>query len=276
MRLQYVGADPELCVRDKATSRFISALGIIPGTKNCPLPVRNGAVQRDGMLAEFNIDPADTVNKFIDNIKDVMSQLKEIAGDSVELTIEPYADYDDDVWNNTPAEAKQLGCDPDYDAYTGEVNNPPDNRTQGRSAAGHVHLGWTQDQDLSSPAHLFACRAIAKELDLTMAYPLQLLDESEGSIRRRKLYGRPGAFRPKPYGMEYRVPSNFWLGSEELMAWVYETCHNTFQNLIDGNGKNQGDSPLMVISDCLLGVRKGDAMYRSCLNSGVIKGGLRL
>jgi hypothetical protein len=38
---------------------------------------------------------------------------------------------------------------------------------------------------------------------------------------RRELYGKAGAFRPKPYGVEYRVLSNRWLNSEALIRWVY-------------------------------------------------------
>lgn len=275
MKLQYVGADPELCLRDKATGRFASAWGVIPGTKEEPLKVKNGAVQRDGMLAEFNIDPAASVNEFVDNIKSVMAQLRDMAPNH-ELCIEPMATFDDDVWDNTPYAAKILGCDPDYNAYTGRANPPPPNTSQERSAAGHVHLGWTEGMDITNPGHFQACQILAKELDLTMAYPLQLLEKDQGSIRRRQLYGRPGAFRPKPYGMEYRVPSNFWLASEELMEWVYNTCHNTFKNLMEGNALHQDDEPSIVVRDCLLEGNRRTHFYHHCLNKGIIQGGLKL
>ncbi|OYV41139.1 MAG: hypothetical protein B7Z80_02685 [Rhodospirillales bacterium 20-64-7] len=48
-----------------------------------------------------------------------------------------------------------------------------------------------------------------------------LLWDKDGT--RRKLYGKAGAFRPKPYGMEYRVLSNRWLDSPDLTRWVYNT-----------------------------------------------------
>ena len=35
------------------------------------------------------------------------------------------------------------------------------------------------------------------------------------------MYGKAGAFRPKPYGMEYRVLSNFWLTSDVHMGNVF-------------------------------------------------------
>ena len=41
-------------------------------------------------------------------------------------------------------------------------------------------------------------------------------------VERRELYGKAGAFRPKEYGVEYRVLSNAWLISPLLMGRVYD------------------------------------------------------
>jgi hypothetical protein len=38
---------------------------------------------------------------------------------------------------------------------------------------------------------------------------------------RRKLYGKPGAFRPKPYGCEYRVLSNAWVDKPEVAGILF-------------------------------------------------------
>ena len=51
-----VGADPEIFLGD-ADGGLVSAYGLIKGDKEHPFPVTNGAVQVDGMAAEFNIDP---------------------------------------------------------------------------------------------------------------------------------------------------------------------------------------------------------------------------
>jgi hypothetical protein len=51
---------------------------------------------------------------------------------------------------------------------------------------------------------------------------------------RRQLYGKAGAFRPKPYGMEYRVLSNRWLDSEPLMRWVYNTLQTAMADAFSG------------------------------------------
>jgi len=37
--------------------------------------------------------------------------------------------------------------------------------------------------------------------------------------------------RYKPYGVEYRSLSNFWLSSDDLMSWVYDTTLWATSNL---------------------------------------------
>jgi hypothetical protein len=48
------------------------------------------------------------------------------------------------------------------------------------------------------------------------------------------MYGQAGAFRIKPYGMEYRVLSNAWLQTPELMGWVYDNTIKALSNLMGG------------------------------------------
>lgn len=232
IKLQYVGADPELFLKSKLTGQMVSAHGLIPGDKKNPHPVKNGAVQVDGMAAEFNINPASTKKKFVDNLKSVMRQLADMLPE-YDLVIEPSVDFSKEVWEKVPEEATILGCEPDYNAYTSKENVPPNPKVTFRTAAGHVHLGWTQDVDPKDPGHMMACEILARELDYHLALPAALLDIGEASTRRRQLYGSPGAYRPKSYGMEYRVLSNFWLSNPEYMIWVYDVCHKVFQNLIE-------------------------------------------
>jgi hypothetical protein len=53
--------------------------------------------------------------------------------------------------------------------------------------------------------------------------------------RRRQLYGKAGAYRPKPYGMEYRVLSNVWLKNKSLQRWVYRNTMRAIKELQYGN-----------------------------------------
>lgn len=221
-----IGTDPELFVQQN--NKYMSAHGLIPGSKEAPYPVNNGAVQVDGMALEFNTDPADTEDGFIFNINSVMAQLKSMVP-GYEVVTHATAVFDHDYMASQPAEALELGCDPDYNAYSGDMNQPPDNTTNMRTAAGHVHVGWTEDA--GGPEHITLCRQLTRQLDLYLGVPSVILDPDTD---RRKMYGQAGAFRPKTYGVEYRVLSNFWLQDEELMRWVFQGVHHALKSIKRG------------------------------------------
>jgi len=227
-----VGCDPEGFLLNKKTGKFVSAHGIIPGTKSNPHPVPNGAVQVDGMAAEFNISPASTRQQFVDNTVSVISSLKAMLPKDVELAFVPTAVFSAEVWAAMPEEAKELGCDPDFNAYTGLVNPRPDGNRDFRTAAGHIHLGWTEGMDINDPSHIEACRMLSKQLDYYLGLPSLLIDPDP---TRRSMYGKAGCFRVKPYGMEYRTPSNVWVNDPEMMAWVYDRAKEAFDSLMAGN-----------------------------------------
>jgi hypothetical protein len=48
------------------------------------------------------------------------------------------------------------------------------------------------------------------------------------------MYGAAGAFRPKPYGVEYRVLSNAWLTTEDRMRFVFDQTVAAVNDLIAG------------------------------------------
>ena len=52
--------------------------------------------------------------------------------------------------------------------------------------------------------------------------------------QRRELYGQAGCFRPKPYGVEYRTLSNYWLKSRELMTKIYERSNIVMDKVAAG------------------------------------------
>ena len=222
-----LGCDPELFVTKGGA--LASAFGLIGGTKEEPLPVDKGAVQVDGMALEFNIAPASSKMEFSNNIQAVLEQLKQMVPE-YELQPVPSVHFDKALLDSLPEEATQLGCDPDFNAYTGQANPTPDARTTLRTAAGHIHLGWTENQDPTG-FHWDMCREVVREMDLYLGVPSVLLDLDN---ERRQLYGQAGAFRAKPYGVEYRVLSNFWLTKQELIDWVYEQVEEVISNLQQG------------------------------------------
>lgn len=210
-----IGADPEFFVSHMG--KMVSARGLIPGTKLEPHRVKNGAVQVDGMALEININPAKTSEEFCENLSSVLQQLRNMIPRHA-LIIEPVAHFDEAYLKAQGEEATQLGCDPDFNAYTGDVNPTPDAAVDFRTAAGHIHIGWTSDADVQNSAHILMCTQLVKQLDLYLGVPSILWDTC---VERRKLYGKAGAYRPKEYGVEYRVLSNMWLRTEHRKRWIY-------------------------------------------------------
>lgn len=206
-----LGADPEIFF--KKNGKPISAYGLIPGDKKTPHKTPRGAIQVDGTAGEFNIDPVDIVDfeGFNLNIVSTMKDLKAAAneaGKGISLSIIPVQEYDKEYLDSLPDEAKELGCDPDYNAYTLEENPRPDGERTFRTGAGHVHIGWGSDIPVDNPDHMDICAGFVKVLDATVGMFMTIIDRDP---RRRELYGKAGAMRMKPYGVEYRTPSNLWL-----------------------------------------------------------------
>jgi len=225
-----VGADPELFLLNG--EQYHSAHGVIPGTKEEPHAVANGAVQVDGLALEFNIEPAENENDWCNNLNVVMSEMRKMVPDNLHFAIEPCAYFTEEHINAQPPEALVLGCDPDYNAYTMQQNMVPDLENPNmRTAAGHVHIGFADVDDPYTEEHMQDCAAIVKQLDYFLALPAIKLESAE----RRALYGKAGAFRPKPYGVEYRVLSNFWLQSNELSRRVFRAVTSAMYYLEQGH-----------------------------------------
>jgi hypothetical protein len=229
-----IGCDPEFFLFDKENNKHVSAYGMIPGNKAEPHRVDGGAVQVDGMALEFNIDPANSFEEFNNNITNVLRQLREMVPERYEFSFIPVADFGKDYIEAQPAEAKELGCDPDFNAYTKAINPKPDGNLGIRTASGHIHLGWTEGMDVSHPDHVEACQMITRVLDFYTGLTARLWDFD---TRRQSMYGKWGTYRPKHYGVEYRTLSNSWVESEYYRKIVYETSVHSFNKLIEkGSG----------------------------------------
>lgn len=224
-----IGADPEFFV--KQGDKFVSAHGLVEGTKERPLPVEGGAVQVDGMALEFNINPAATFKEFDRNINTVIGEMHALVP-NYDFVFEPVATFSGAYMRKVPEEAKKLGCTPDYNAWTGKVNEPPDGEVNFRTASGHIHLGWGNDFDVTDPEHIEACEMMVKQLDCVLGVSSVIWDTD---TKRRSLYGNAGAYRPKSYGVEYRVMSNKWVVDHELRKYIFNASHYAYNALLNGD-----------------------------------------
>ena len=215
-----LGTDPEMFL--SLGGKAISAHGLFPGTKSDPHKLDGGALQVDGLALEFNIDPAETEDEFVGNIKKVLTQVDEfIKAVDKDLCREftPYKMFEKTYFDSLPDESKILGCDPDYSGVTGERKPPPEigNETF-RTAAGHIHIGWCEDEDPSDPSHHEDCRLVSHYIGGRAFSP-----STDEEWERILYYGGARAFRPKSYGVEIRFPSNIWLRTEYAQRTAYKT-----------------------------------------------------
>lgn len=230
-----IGGDPELFVVD-GNGEFVSGHHFPCGNKMEPRKTANGAVQVDGIALEFNVTPAADKTGFIKNFKAVLADLNAIVEEvrpGSSLKAIPTAEVGFKFLADVPEQNRELGCNPDFNAYEMVPNATPDGKLPFRTGSGHVHIGFCEpnDANLSDFMHFYKCCQIAKELDFYLGLPSLHWDADN---RRRELYGQAGAFRPKPYGMEYRVLSNAWVNEEKLMGFVFDQTQKAMENFDKG------------------------------------------
>lgn len=205
-----LGSDPELF--------FIKDGQVVPSFK--VILEESESVKRDGFQLELN-PSADTCRERGGSyIAMAIREAQRIAASAgVELAFSVGHTISDEVWKNTPISVKRFGCHP-----TENVQEPKHKRVTGlrerfRAGAGHIHLGYSKT---AIPDH----ELLVKVLDIVAGNTLVILDRDEANVMRRKNYGRAGEYRIKPYGLEYRVPSNFWLRHYVLWSLASGLCRN--------------------------------------------------
>lgn len=231
-----LGADPEFFLSD-AKGAIVSAHDILPGTKNKPHPVDGGAIQVDGTAVEYNIDASDNVKDFVDNHQKVQANIRRFVDEArpgLVFKFIPLVNYPLDYFNQIPVASRILGCDPDYNAYSGRPNIMVLNEgIPLRTAAGHVHVGWTSGVDVRDRDHFWRCQLMAKTLDNLILFDYNKVVDKKNP-ERQQYYGAAGAFRPKPYGVEYRALSNKWCETPKLMSWVFNRVTKAVELLTAG------------------------------------------
>lgn len=229
-----IGADPELFVKNSKTKEFVSAHDLFPGTKYDPAYTAKGAIQVDGVAAEFNITPAEEVDDFLENISHTTNLMKMAIRDRPELTLvaEPVAMFEKEYFEALPVDVKALGCSPDWNAWTCKTNPSPRTTEPFRTGAGHIHLGWTEDENEFAETHFRDCVEITKQLDSILYVSSHAWDQDR---KRRTLYGKMGSFRPKKYGCEYRALSNVWVSDPEIAEWIFNATKTAHEQLVIGN-----------------------------------------
>jgi hypothetical protein len=231
IKILAVGSDPEVFFVDQGGMPH-SVEGLLGGTKRRPKPMGGLPpgffVQEDNVAAEFNIPPARSAEEFANSI---LLGLKFIEGEArkkgMAVICAPSLDFPEEQLKTK--HARTLGCDPDLNVWKLSFNESPTPPEKMRTAAGHVHVSWKEPQEDQRVV-------MGKMCDLFLGVPSILVTEYS---KRRQLYGRAGAVRMKPYGLEYRTLDNFWVNKPAY-------CQQVYRNVLDISSRLLAEGPTLV------------------------------
>ncbi len=251
-----IGTDPEFFMIDKETGKLISAIPYIDGTKHDPEPLPSGgSIQRDNVALEFATPPAESGEDLVEKVRNAFTDVFRKIGDAHDIVAIPSADFDLDQLDHE--EAKMFGCDPDFDAWTVSVNEPPPpaETSTFRSCGAHIHVGHVEGDGNEFLLEPYGKIETIKMMDLVHGIIATVLDNSKSALDRRKLYGKAGCHRPTEYGIEYRVLSNFWLKSPHLVMLIDSLVQDVLRFIREGKSKDMiaevGEENIRhIINDC--------------------------
>jgi hypothetical protein len=215
-----IGHDVEFTVFDPKSKKIRSAIGVVPGSKECPYDLGDGhRAFYDNVLAECNLKVSNSKEDFIANNKECFQRYADAIKPCVLL---PKASHTYPASELQHEDALKFGCDQSFDAYTVAPNPPPDCQPGNgfRTGGGHIHLGGDFFPLNDDWGRIWVIRM----MDIFFGVPSLFIDQDPTSMVRRKLYGGAGDHRPQVYGVEYRSPSNFWVATPQLVALTYDIC----------------------------------------------------
>lgn len=208
-----IGADPEVVIVKKKDSSVIPAWLVTKGVKDAPVQFMKSEygqimAHADGVALEFNVpsSPAGS-GRFNYIFQELHRSINGLIGGNDWLWT-PVARIEGDTLIHPLANT--AGCSEDYSAYSEETavpRKPPSIAAWGdkRFFGGHIHIGY--NKSIAPPW------VVARFCDLYLGLPSVRHDKQ---CERRKVYGLAGLYRTKPYGVEYRTLSNFWMNSAHL------------------------------------------------------------
>jgi hypothetical protein len=226
-----IGCDPELMLVDK-DGNLKSAIPFIKGTKEQPIQFEDGSgmVSHDNVMLEYGTKPAKSEDEFVEVNRQVLQHIVKMLPAGIIMVVRASADFPAAELQDEAA--KKFGCDPDFDPYEFEMNSitPGAETLPFRTCGGHIHIGHKKVAD-----DIDVICDVAKGFDAFLTIPMSLVSKDPTAAKRRQLYGKAGAHRPKPYGVEYRAIDNYWVGSPQLTRLVYKLSRDGLSAILAGH-----------------------------------------
>jgi len=195
--IKSLGVEVELAVFMKDVPVVCS---FVPFTKEEPLEFKKHLFSKDASMLELAVAPATEPGEFDNLMNEAMVKALTLIPDGAELRAIPCVEYTADELAKD-AYASEMGCAPSQTIYdtTPVPDAYPDNKRYGGT---HINLAMNDEGDV-------------QEMVLKLDYALGLTsvvyheDGMHDEMKdRRRVYGRAGEFRVKPFGFEYRTLPN--------------------------------------------------------------------
>ena len=223
-----LGSDPELFVA--TNGQIIGAEKVIPKEG---LKTIKSSIVLDGVQLELHPTPNVCRALIANDFKAIFIKLKQqLDSKGASASFDPLIKMDKQELAKLSEAARRLGCAPSKNVAdpTATIKVPKNFRT--RSAGGHIHIQLLPGANYNYlpynlPVQPKNVEVLIKLFDCLVGLPSVLIDRDPHAAERRKLYGRASEYRDYTQGaagglgVEYRVLSNYWLRSYQLMSFVH-------------------------------------------------------
>jgi len=226
------GSDPEFVIK-RPTGEVISApkaMQLIPKLEKVRLPkikTRYGLVFPDNANLEMSINPGSTKQEVIDITTNLFKITKNMLSDAEEgMSIHtiPALEYSKEQLDHPIC--KVFGCEPDFNIFNNSRNVIPEGAAESpfRTCGGHVHISPSGSKESNFFDTFEGVQSVGKHFELLIgASAVGFLDKTPEAALRKNLYGKAGAHRLKPYGIECRSQSNYWYKHPKLVEYMFDS-----------------------------------------------------
>ena len=225
-----LGSDPELFVA--TNGQVVGAEKVIPKEGLFTPSSSKSSIVLDGVQLELHPSPNKCRGLIANDFKAIFMKLKrQLDSKGATASFEPLIKMDKHELSKLSEAARRLGCAPSKNIAnpTATIKVPKNFRT--RSAGGHIHVqlhgaGYNY-YPYNLPILPKNIETLIKLYDCLPGLSSVLIDRDPHNAERRKLYGRASEYRDHTQGaaggmgVEYRVLSNYWLRSYQLMSFVH-------------------------------------------------------
>lgn len=222
-----IGSDIEFFLQNKNTGEFVSAEGLIQGTKYDPFhfdPKNEWFMTSlDNVSAEGNIPPARTAYQFYKGVEKLIAYINSTIPKDLIATSIPSVRFDQKYLQTENAQV--FGCESSINCWTLEDVKPMPTGDNLRAIGKHIHVGYEKPSEEMN-------YNLAKALDLFLGVPAVIIEPD--NERKVVGYGCAGNMRHKNYGMEYRVLSSHFASSKDLIQYTFKNTMKAIRFINEG------------------------------------------